>query len=236
MSQVTLSVGIVGVDDVVRGFNTMGDAAENTSKTISAAGGQMANDVARNIVQMGTNFEKTTNSMELSGRRLMSTTAGIIANSVQLTDILGRMASGQMDVVRGTAMLIMNFIQLAAQIWTVVVAESARAIAMGVSASIASGGIGAAWIAAAATAGAVAVMGALALLPRMGEGGIVPGPTVALIGESEPEAVIPLSRIANTSSRTTNIYVTVNEAATPRATGEAVVAQIMARLRSEAFL
>jgi phage-related minor tail protein len=48
-------------------------------------------------------------------------------------------------------------------------------------------------------------------IPRMAEGGIVSAPTLALIGEAGPEAVVPLSRMGQMSSPT-NITVNVQGA------------------------
>jgi phosphotransferase system HPr-like phosphotransfer protein len=45
----------------------------------------------------------------------------------------------------------------------------------------------------------------------MAEGGIVTGPTLALIGEAGPEAVVPLDRM-NMNKGTTNITVNVQGA------------------------
>ncbi len=44
------------------------------------------------------------------------------------------------------------------------------------------------------TAGGAAIVAMSSALPALAEGGIVTGPTVALIGEAGPEAVVPLSR------------------------------------------
>ena len=46
-------------------------------------------------------------------------------------------------------------------------------------------------------------------LPRLAEGGITTGPTIAMIGEKGPEAVIPLDRLGNMRGNT-NITVNVN--------------------------
>jgi len=46
-------------------------------------------------------------------------------------------------------------------------------------------------------------------IPRLGKGGIVTQPTTALIGESGPEAVIPLSRAGDNLGRS-NVNITVN--------------------------
>jgi len=45
-------------------------------------------------------------------------------------------------------------------------------------------------------------------LPRLAEGGITTGPTIAMIGEKGPEAVIPLDRLGNMGGNTINITVT----------------------------
>ena len=44
-------------------------------------------------------------------------------------------------------------------------------------------------------------------LPRLAEGGITTGPTIAMIGEKGPEAVIPLDRLGNMGGNTININV-----------------------------
>ena len=45
-------------------------------------------------------------------------------------------------------------------------------------------------------------------LPRLAEGGITTGPTIAMIGEKGPEAVIPLDRLGSMGGNTINITVT----------------------------
>jgi hypothetical protein len=45
-------------------------------------------------------------------------------------------------------------------------------------------------------------------LPRLAEGGITTGPTIAMIGEKGPEAIIPLDRLGNMGGNTVNITVT----------------------------
>ncbi len=47
-------------------------------------------------------------------------------------------------------------------------------------------------------------------IPGLASGGIVTGPTLALIGEAGPEAVIPLNRLGTGSGLTVNIYGDVN--------------------------
>jgi hypothetical protein len=59
----------------------------------------------------------------------------------------------------------------------------------------------------------------LANLPRMAAGGVVTGPTLALIGEAGPEAVVPLSRGGGMGGNVINITVT---SADPQAVVEAL--------------
>jgi hypothetical protein len=44
-------------------------------------------------------------------------------------------------------------------------------------------------------------------LPRLAEGGITTGPTIAMIGEKGPEAVIPLDRLGNMGGNTITVNV-----------------------------
>jgi hypothetical protein len=107
----------------------------------------------------------------------------------------------------------------------VAIAENARAVATAIANSVASWGIGTAVMIAAAAAAAVGIAaytGAIKL-PSLQAGGIVYKPTYALIGEKEPEVVTPLSKMMSWTSKTTSVNVTINEAKTPRETGNAVV-------------
>jgi phage-related protein len=66
-------------------------------------------------------------------------------------------------------------------------------------------------------------------LPRLAKGGIVTGPTTALIGEAGPEAVIPLSRAgAFGGGSTVNINVQVSPLSNPAEVGQAVVSALKA--------
>lgn len=93
--EVTIQANLEGVEQVTAGFNQMGEAAGT----------------------MGSKVGASSNQMEIGYRRLAMTTAGLIANSVQLGDIMSRMATGQMDVGRGAVMLAMNFLQLSSQLY-----------------------------------------------------------------------------------------------------------------------
>jgi len=66
-------------------------------------------------------------------------------------------------------------------------------------------------------------------LPRMAEGGIVSSPTLALIGEAGPEAVVPLDRMNNGGGITINV---TGGLATSAEIGESVVNALRAYSRS----
>jgi hypothetical protein len=57
-------------------------------------------------------------------------------------------------------------------------------------------------------------------IPAMATGGIVTGPTLALIGEAGPEAVVPLDRMGSMGGGDVNIYV---QGADPNAVVDALV-------------
>jgi hypothetical protein len=78
---------------------------------------------------------------------------------------------------------------------------------------------GAAQIAAIRAMDLSGLSGQLANLPRMAAGGVVSGPTLALIGEAGPEAVIPLDRMGSMGGNVINITVT---SADPQAVVEAL--------------
>jgi len=92
--EVTIYAHLEGLEEVNAGFTSMAAAAG----------------------AMGAKYEEQGRRMDITNRRLMLTTAGLITNSVQLADIMGRMASGQMDLGRGALMLAMNFLQLGSQL------------------------------------------------------------------------------------------------------------------------
>ena len=62
-------------------------------------------------------------------------------------------------------------------------------------------------------------LGGLGGIPAMADGGIVMGPTLALIGEAGPEAVVPLSRGMGRGQTIVNVTVT---SADPQAVVEAI--------------
>jgi hypothetical protein len=112
----------------------------------------------------------------------------------------------------------------------VALAENARAIAHAIANAVASGGIAVPIMIAAAAAAAVGIAaytGAIKI-PALAEGGVVYKPTYAMIAEKEPEIVIPLSRVFNSTStaKTVNVLpgaIVIQESHTSTQTAEAVV-------------
>lgn len=61
-----------------------------------------------------------------------------------------------------------------------------------------------------------AIGGLIGKIPGLAEGGIVTGPTLAMIGERGPEAVVPLNRANSIGGSTTiNVYSTIADASLP---------------------
>ena len=67
-------------------------------------------------------------------------------------------------------------------------------------------------------------------IPGLREGGIISKPTLAMIGEKGPEAVVPLNKMGG--YQTANIYVQVDGRTLARAIGQPLVDEI--RLRTGA--
>jgi phage-related minor tail protein len=66
-------------------------------------------------------------------------------------------------------------------------------------------------------------------IPRLADGGIVSSPTLALIGEAGPEAVVPLNRMSTGGGVTINV---TGGLATSAEIGESVVNALRAYSRS----
>lgn len=78
---------------------------------------------------MGNKVSNASKNIDTNYRTLMLSTAGVIANSIQLGDIMDRMARGQMDVSRGALLLSMNFLQLTSMLQRLATAEHIATIA-----------------------------------------------------------------------------------------------------------
>lgn len=99
------------------GFDVMTGKVAYSSNSVTTWAGTNENAFERASAAQE-RYRLGSDQAELSSKRLMMTTAGLIGNSVQLGDIMDRMAKGQMDVGRGAVMLGMNFLQLGSQLAT----------------------------------------------------------------------------------------------------------------------
>jgi len=188
--EVNIKINVEGLDQLREAFNLIGSMSGESANKVTAA----------------------SNQMDVSYKRLALTTAGLMTNALQLSDIWTRMASGQMDLARGAIMLGLNFLQLATQIWTIVGAEHARAIAHAVAHAL-SGPPG--WVilgvAAGIAAGAIAY--AAATIPSKQFGGPIYETRPYLLHAGE--YVLP----RGASAVTINIY----GAGSPRQTSDAII-------------
>jgi hypothetical protein len=183
-NEVTIQANLEGVEQVTAGFQQIGEQAG----------------------AMGSKVGTASTGMDIGFRRLALTTAGMMMNGIQLADIMDRMAKGQMDLGRGAVMLALNFLQLASQIWLIVGAEHARAIAHAVANAL-SGPWGWAILAGAAAAAAIGI-GLASQIPKAAGGGIITSPTILLAGERGPEVIAPLNQvIRGRGLSTVNVYI-----------------------------
>jgi len=207
--EVTIQANLEGAEQVTAGFNQMSEAAGNMGSKVSAS----------------------SNQMEISHRRLALTMAGMISNSVQLGDIMHRMASGQMDIARGALLLTMNFIQLATQIALVTTAEHGRlaatiaSMATDVAHTIALKAKAAALIIAHALSGPAgwAILAGAAAAATIGFGLLARGESAGVYTKASPLKFITGPLAGTTVHEGASIIININGAGSPQQTGDAVV-------------
>jgi len=190
--EVTIGVNLEGLEEVTAGFNQIGEAS----------------------TQMGNKITHSSSQIEVSNRRLAFSMASVIANSVQLTDIIGRMYSGQLNLGKGALLLAMNFLQLIPAITTVVTAIKAMGIASAITQAISS--MGAAIpliIAAAAAAAGIAIAAYASSVPSYQFGGPIYQTRPYLLHAGE--YVLP----RGASAVTINVY----GAGSPRETSDVII-------------
>lgn len=220
MSQqkVDITAELHGQQQVSNGFRQMANDSEEMSKTMR----QAASDVA--ILGAGlmgfANISKEfgiLNEQQAKTVQIMGSVLAVTGTLIQATEVLNRanLAAASSFAAKTAATLTDTAASIAHAI-----AEKGRAVALAVVHAL-SGPTGWAIIAGAT----VAAASALALtnkIPELKEGGIVTQPTLALIGESGPEAVIPLNNTYNQGTIVFNIYGGTTE-------------QVMAGLRRSGF-
>jgi len=189
--EVTLTVNVVGQENVVRALDTIGEKSAEVSNKVT----------------------RENDKMEVSNRSLASSMASVIANSVQLGDIMNRLVTGQIDAGRGALLLAMNFLQLLPAINTIITALKGLGVASAITSAISTMGASLPLIIAAAAVAGTVALAAYAAIPSRQMGGSIyqTGPYLLHAGEY----VVP----RGASPITINIY----GGGSPRETGDAVV-------------
>ena len=239
--EVTIRARLEGEEEVSSGFRRMGEASKHMGAEIRSMGREIAvlgaSGVA--VARLGENFgvlskeqagaiREMGSMIALSGTvvRGLSYIAGA-SWTVTLAEKARAAAHGFADAMAAGISKVYGAIvsaldAIASSSIATAIAEKARAAAHALAHAF-EGPAGWAILAGAAAMAATYVALAEGYI-KLAEGGIVYKPTFALIGEKEPEAVIPLSKITQTWAPKTNyINVTINAAATPAATGDAVI-------------
>ena len=224
--EVIIETRIEGVSEVCAGFQKMGSEAGAMSDDIK--------DVSKNTESMTSEVRSATSAVQSLGR-----TSDAIARLGEKFGFLSEQEADALnlfgDIISLGASVVHTLVAIAGSSWTVVIAENARAIAHAIANSMLSWGAFAPTAVAIAAAVAAGLLGYLPQqsesenVPELAGGGVVFHPTLALIGEREAEAVVPLSQITNSpmySPRTVSVYVTINESRSPRETGDEVIAAL----------
>ncbi len=207
------------VPPVVTTFEVEGmDKVISALETIAAKSESTTNKIASNNAKA-----------EISYLRMATSVAGLSTAGLMLEGTWQRVSEGQMSMAEGMLRSIPAMVSMAAAIWTLVGASKAHAVASSIAHSISSLGLAVPFIAAAAIAGSAIALAAIASVPSMKTGGIITSPTIALLGEAGPEAVVPLTQNWSTQSRTVHIgSIIIQAARDPEETGRAVMREIAA--------
>jgi len=204
---VTTTFDVEGIAEVSTAFDSLAAKSEATTSKITE------------------NNEKT----ETSFLKLGTSIATLSTAGLMLEGTWQRVAEGQMSVVEGMLRSIPAIISMTSAVLSLVTADKAAAVASAIKQAIISGGTALPIIATSAAMGAAVALSAISSIPSMATGGIVTSPTIALLGEAGPEAVVPLNQSWNSQSRTVSIgQIIIQAARDPEETGESVIRHIRA--------
>jgi hypothetical protein len=205
----SISQGITDASDLVtQSTDKVGEKLTTTFDEIKEKGTEMANEVGSVLSQFGTDL---VSSFELAETGLQ----GFMRKMMETFIKLSQMAIQNLIVTRATnRQKVQNEAQTIAQIAGLRLAglgnqAAALTAKMGLDqASATSSAIAGASASAAATGPAAiftqpafiatmvgGVLAAFASIPKFAKGGIVTGPTLGLVGEAGPEAIIPLNKL-----------------------------------------
>lgn len=239
--EIIIRARLEGEEEVSEGFRRMGESTRHISSGLRS--------LARDVASLGAAFVAVGKLGEHFGflnkqqSEVLTTMGSMVALSGHLVRGLAAITKtalelGIVEKVRGAAHTFANTMasgitslagsvvsalrSIASSSIAVAIAEKTRAAAHTVAHAL-SGPAGWALLAA-SIAAATAAVATVSGLVKFAEGGIVYKPTVALVGEREPEAIVPLSKISQSwTSKTNYIFVTINEAYSPRETSEEVI-------------
>ena len=209
---VPVTTQLIGQEQVSAGFQRMGQSSSQMSMQVQANNRMMMTSMAALGMQslnMSRLFERMAKGEVDAGEAIvqlgayaLTTTSYIMALNMANTKRIALQGASAAASVREAAA---NAAATASS-WLKTAALRAEGIAQGIKQAL-SGPAGWAILAgaAAATAGVLALTGNI---PKMANGGVVNSPTLAVIGEAGPEAVVPL----NKGFGNTTINVTVNGA------------------------
>jgi hypothetical protein len=215
--QITIHAVLEGEEEVTEGFQRMRESSTDMSREIRSMGREIAvlGSAGRAVGTLAESFGLLSKEQANVVREMGNMTAlfgtvvrglSYITESEKLATIAihargvasafaDAMSSGVTKIASG---IVSALHAIASSSVMVTLAENARAVATGIANAVANPLAIPIMIAAAAAAaaGIAAYTGAISI-PHLQEGGVVYKPTYALIGEKEPEAVAPLSKVTS---------------------------------------
>jgi len=244
MSEIAINVNITGVENVVAGMEQIGSQSERMAHRVSSSVNLAETSYHRllgatagivlNTYQLIDTMERASRGQIDAAKTavLLSTNLMHVGMAVLRLDaalkakIATQAASIAMDIREKASLIAGAAAEGAgtAAAWMRVAAEKAKAIALSIAHAL-EGPSGWAILAGAAAAAAAGLMLATRVPEkRLAEGGIIVKPTIALIGEKGPEAVIPLERFPAGKNIIINIY-------EPKFTDKTVLEQTLRLIR-----
>ncbi|MBT0160666.1 hypothetical protein G4O51_11870, partial [Candidatus Bathyarchaeota archaeon A05DMB-2] len=214
-TDVLVRVSMEGEAEVSEGFRRLGRSAEDSSRQMRSFG--------REVASIGASISAVGRLGEMFGV-LSKEEANVIREMGNMMALFGTVARGLSylqnaswavtlaEKARGAAhqfadamaagagkvasVFVSALAAIKASSIATAVAEKARAVAHAIANAVSSMGVLVPVLVAAASAAAVGIAAAFGAVP-MAKGGVVTKPTLALIGEREPEIVLPLSKVSN---------------------------------------
>lgn len=210
---VPITTHLTGQDQVTAGFRQMGQAADQTREKINANTRALMTGTASFIgysTSLMSLFSRMQQGNISAGEAILQLTSYSLqfgAQLMMLNTLYEKRLSLQAASALASARESASNAVATASVWAKTAALKAETIAHGIKNAL-SGPTG--WaILAGATVAAAGVMSLAANIPKMAQGGVVNSPTLALIGERGPEAVVPLN---SSGFGATTINVIVNGA------------------------